>query len=38
MMQQHRRFLQTLFNALSLLVSHFVDDHLPGGIYDNPSI
>ena len=27
-----------LFNALSLLVSCFVDDHLPGGKYDNPSI
>ena len=33
-----QEILQTLFNALSLLVSRFVDDHLPGGKYDNPSI
>ena len=33
-----QEILQTLFSALSLLVSHFVHDHLPGGKYDNPSI
>ena len=33
-----QEILQTLLNALSLLVSPFVDDHLPGGKYDNPSI
>ena len=33
-----QEILQTLFSALSLLVSHFVQDHLPGGKYDNPSI
>ena len=33
-----QEILQTLFSALSLLVSQFVEDHLPGGKYDNPSI
>ena len=33
-----QEILQILFSALSLLVSHFVQDHLPGGKYDNPSI
>ena len=33
-----QEILQTLFSALSLLVSCFVQDHLPGGKYDNPSI
>ena len=33
-----QEILQTLFSALSLLITHFVEDHLPGGKYDNPSI
>ena len=33
-----QEILQMLFNALSLLVSCFVDDHLPGDKYDNLSI
>ena len=32
-----QEILQTLFSALSLLVSRFVEEHLPGGKYDNPS-
>jgi len=33
-----QEILQTLFSALSLLVSRLVEDHLPEGKYDNPSV
>ena len=32
-----QEILHILFSSLSLLVSHFVEDHLPDGKYDNPS-
>ena len=38
MMEQVQEILQTLFSALSLLVSYFVEEHLPEGKYDNPSM
>ena len=33
-----QEILQTLFSALSLLVSGFVEEHLPEGKYENPSM
>ena len=33
-----QEILQTLFCALSLLVSRFIEEHLPEGKYDNPSM
>ena len=30
--------IQTLFHAFSALVSRLVDDHLPGGKYDEPTL
>ena len=32
-----QEILQALFSALPLLASRFVEEHLPGGKYDNPS-
>ena len=32
-----QEILHILFSSLSLLVSHFVEDHLPDGKYDSPS-